>query len=656
MVTPGLLMWAAIVYILAFFVIYYRLERLRPKSAEWIERRKKPVFELKRAGAFERKDVLPLAVVTAVYAAVTFFNLGNTVSPQSFLRFDNTEHTAAVIELREPARIERLFYFTGLYHGQRYHGYTLEFSPDGVVWTEQYRDRTDAPEGESAKVSGMPQNHADTFRWLNANLLPEQPDDTRYIRFTVIPNPVRPREPRDLGEISLAVWDAGAERERVLSAADLILDGRTEKLFDEQDTVPERYDILNSSHFDEIYHAHTAYQHLIGDYPYETTHPPLGKLITSIGIWLFGMTPFGWRFMPALFGVLMLPPFYLLLKWMFGKTLIAVCGTLLFAFDFMHFVQTRISTIDVYCVFFILLMTVCMYRYASSELDAPFSRTAVPLALCGLSFGLGAAAKWQSVYAGAGLLALFLIYLFRRYRYSARNEKRFAPFFIGTVLVGLLAFILVPGVLYIACYIPYVLPGAPEGGFAGAGAFLRAVWDTAAANQEYMFSYHSKLVASHNYAARWYQWLVDSKPILYYIHSVGAEGTRGSLWAFTNPLVTWAGLGAVVVCAERAVRRRCHAALFIVIGYLSQLLPWVPVSRITFPYHYFPSMLFICIALAYVFHRMIERDAVRGARHTVVFTAVSTALFVLFYPVLTGMQVPAWYPLYLLRWLPNWLM
>ncbi|MBR2717342.1 MAG: glycosyltransferase family 39 protein, partial [Oscillospiraceae bacterium] len=49
-------------------------------------------------------------------------------------------------------------------------------------------------------------------------------------------------------------------------------------------------------------------------WPYEITHPPLGKAIISLGIRLFGMTPFGWRFMGALTGVLMVPLMYLLVK------------------------------------------------------------------------------------------------------------------------------------------------------------------------------------------------------------------------------------------------------------------------------------------------------------------------------------------------------
>nr|MBQ4320083.1 phospholipid carrier-dependent glycosyltransferase [Clostridia bacterium] len=66
-------------------------------------------------------------------------------------------------------------------------------------------------------------------------------------------------------------------------------------LFDEQALVPDMPDYQNGMYFDEIFHARTAYEHINGLQPYEISHPPLGKLLISVGILLFGMNPFGWR-------------------------------------------------------------------------------------------------------------------------------------------------------------------------------------------------------------------------------------------------------------------------------------------------------------------------------------------------------------------------
>ncbi len=120
------------------------------------------------------------------------------------------------------------------------------------------------------------------------------------------------------------------------------------------------------------------------------------------------MTPFGWRFLGTLFGVLMLPVIYILPK---GSSAARPSGrvTLVLASDFMHFVQTRIATIDTYAVFFILLMYLFMYGFITTG-----SRR--ELALSGIFFGIGAASKWTCIYAGAGLAVIWLIYVIREAR------------------------------------------------------------------------------------------------------------------------------------------------------------------------------------------------------------------------------------------------
>lgn len=156
---------------------------------------------------------------------------------------------------------------------------------------------------------------------------------------------------------------------------------------------------MNSTYFDEIYHARTAYEHILGLEPYENTHPTLGKLIISVGIRIFGMNPFGWRFMGTLFGVLMLPALYHFLKRLFGSTFLCTAGTVLFAFDFMHYVQTRIATIDTYAVFFIILMYDAMLVFIQHDLKTDsFKKLLPPLLLSGIFMGFGIASKWTVAY------------------------------------------------------------------------------------------------------------------------------------------------------------------------------------------------------------------------------------------------------------------
>lgn len=82
-------------------------------------------------------------------------------------------------------------------------------------------------------------------------------------------------------------------------------------LFDEQELYEDGITYQDQTIFDEIYHGRTAYEFLHGLPIYENTHPPLGKTLISVGIAVFGMNPFGWRFMCVVFGSLMMPFIYL---------------------------------------------------------------------------------------------------------------------------------------------------------------------------------------------------------------------------------------------------------------------------------------------------------------------------------------------------------
>lgn len=386
--------------------------------------------------------------------------------------------------------------------------------------------------------------------------------------------------------------------------------------------------------------AAAAYEHLRGVYPYEVSHPPLGKEILSLGIVLFGMTPFGWRFMGTLFGVAMLPLMWDLLRRMFRDDRVALCGAALLAFDFMHLTQTRIATIDSFATFFILLMYLFLYRYFTEG-------RLRHLAACGVTFGIGAATKWTCLYAGAGLGVLWALHwIFAGVQAHRDGDgRRYAHRLLGNIGFCLVFFVLVPGMIYYASYYPY---GAARG-LHGAGMyFTREYAAIVLENQRFMFTYHSGLVATHPYASRWWQWLLDLRPILYYL-SYG-DGTVSTIGAFVNPLLCWGGLLALPVLAYRAAKRD-RTALFILVGYLAQVLPWVFISRLTFEYHYFAATLFLVLALGYVFDRLRQRGYL-GIVYA--FTAANGVLFALFFPVLTGVTIPRDYAWNVLKWLPDW--
>ncbi len=563
-----------------------------------------------RSGRLSRLDAVLCLVITALYAVTAFVGLGDMSAPQSWCRFTERGQYA-LVDLGSETGLGMIRYYPGLHTGE----YRLELSSDGESWRD---------------AGSLSQEYNDLFKWLDYSLAAEGVADTsaRYVRITASAE-------LDLGEI--AFYDAEGN---MLDADGFDYDAGCAALFDEQDAVPERPGYMNSTYFDEIYHARTALEHIENVYPYEITHPPLGKEIIGLGIRLFGMTPFGWRFMGTLFGVLMLPILYVFLKRMTRSSAIAGCATVIFAFDFMHFVQTRIATIDTYSVFFILLMYLFMWRFVSGGKWRY-------LALSGVFFGLGAASKWTCIYAGAGLAVIWLVYWITQAR-----KPRFAARFIANCGFCLVFFVAVPLVIY---YVSYYHYGTARGLEGGVGMFFTRdyfdiVWD----NQVYMWEYHSDLVSTHPYASRWYQWLVDARPILYYLEYFEDGTTKSAFGAFMNPLFCWAGLIAIFANALFIFKDRDGKAAFIVIGYLAQLLPWVLVTRLTFAYHYFPSEVFLILALANVWSRLRSAALPYWRRNMYALTGASAALFAAFYPVLTGLRTPIWYTRSLLKWFPSW--
>ena len=646
-----------------------------------------------------RRDAIPVLLITAVYAVTAFFHLGSLQAPQSAWDFGDGE--AAVFSLPQEAQVSKLWYYPNLGTGK----YQVEISADGVEWLTLWT-RTETAEGSGTEETvyywadstgygesyAMTQNYNQLFKWNE--IVFENPQYVRYLRITGQAN----KGLLELGEVAL--FDMAGNR--------VDLSGSANPLFDEQETVPAKSTYYDSAYFDEIYHPRTAWEHVRGIEPYEVSHPPLGKLIMGVGIRLFGMTPFGWRFMGTLFGVGMLPLLYIFLKNLFGRTSIATCGTILLAADFMHLTQTRLATIDTYAFFFILLMYWFMYRYLTLPAGTPFRRCALPLVLSGLFWGIGAASKWTVIYGCTGLVVLYFIGLYQKVRDWPAEQPGRVKWTVQILAFSVLVFAAIPAAIYTLSYLPY----AQAEGDASLTGLLSAMWE----NQKYMLSYHSGVTDSHPYSSRWYQWILDIRPILYFMDN-DVPGYTTRFAAFVNPVVCWGGLLAVIACAAQAFRRfaaklafflatglgaaasalwvngvfdgetelqtrllcllvtaaglmlylalGCFAgrsfqrhspiALFIVIGYLAQLAPWFLIGRITFAYHYFPSVLFLVLALCYVFSTLAEREEMiswKPAMYAV--TGGAVGLYALFYPVLVGIQIPTWFSNNVLGWIPSW--
>ena len=570
---------------------------------------------------FTKVDFIIIAVISLVYAAITFTNLGYMDNPETEYAFPaGAEITLTFEDDNTPTK---LAYFLKT---ETELTYELAYSSDGVIYTEPERLTMNNVFTWGQKDLTISQTH---IRITNAT---EDGKIGEFIFLDETGNPVMPLNAKDYPE-----------------------------LFDETDALPATFDFRSSAYFDEIYYHRTANEFIIGERTYENTHPPLGKIFMMIGALIFGTNPFGFRFAGALFGVLMLPFIYLLVRNLLKDRFMGAVAATLMAFDFMHFTQTRISTIDVFVVFFIILMYYFMERYLRfSFYDTDIKQTFIPLGACGVMFGLGIASKWTGLYAGAGLAILFFFSLYKRYmeyRYALKhpNEivngnsskkiiQKFAPCAMKTIGFCILFFVVVPFTLYTLSYIPF-----REYGQTG---LLTKMWN----NQISMYNYHSNLTATHGYSSFWYEWPLMKRPVFYYSKILGDDMYQG-ISAFGNPAIWYPAIPAALYTFYRALYKKCNTARFLSIGLLAQFVPWTFVTRCTFLYHYFPSTPFLIAMICYALMRL--RKYMKPKTFIIlvsIYLLTTIVLFAMFYPVISGMPVSGAYVEKFLRWRNDWVL
>ncbi len=643
---------------------------------------------------WNRKDTVLLAAITAVYAVITLLTLGSAKAPQTGWSSSSPEEQI-VFDLGEFRNDVEILYFAQVSRND----FSFSVSDDGENWREETWAQMD--QGQCWKWKYVTESYENG----NGNRSYQTDENHiirfsgRYFRLTAHQFSLR------LNEILFRSSDGKvlpvriADRTGAVPESELYSDPQF--LIDEQDTlenlpaIPQTEETANgkiqpswwnSTYFDEIYHARTGYEFLKASVPYETSHPPLGKVMMSAGIALFGMTPFGWRFAGALAGILMLPGMYLIGKQLTKKTRIAVLSCMLMTLDCMHLTQTQIATIDSFPVLFIIFAYFFMLRFIQTDLTREKLTVSLKnLALSGLFMGMSIASKWIGIYAGAGLAVLFFWHCIRMIRIQ-RNAEALngqdgipdaeklrlkemtvsggsisAPRRVAVLCAWcVLFFAAVPVLIYLLSYIPYM---AYNKQIHSLGDYLAAVWKS----QIGMFNYHNTpgLGMDHPFYSPWWQWPVMGKPMYYAskLYLPADYPVHHSIFAFGNPAVWFGGLAALVYCVCFTVMRKRYRIpgnglnwhlspltfdvrfMFVLIGLLAQYLPWVPVPRGTYIYHYFASLPFLMLPACLCFDWRTEERWKNTLNICLISAVIVTAavFFVLLFPYASGMNVPdAW--------------
>jgi len=582
-----------------------------------ISRNKKKLPQSITRGKPDKYDWLIIGVMTLVIGVISFINLGDTKAASDYWRAQNNGEYV-IVEFDKETKVDRYTYSSNI--------------PTNGSYKILYENEN----GEFVNAGTISKGTFFEWSYVNSDFT------TKKVKIEAVSAGLALNE--------VAFFNKNADGEFELVSVTVVEENGVEKgtsgtpanLFNEQDAAVSTRTYMNGTYFDEIYFPRTGYEHVNGLSVYENTHPPLGKLFIALGIKIFGMNPFGWRFMGTFLGVLLVPVMYLFALKIFKKRLYGFVAAFLMMFEFMRFSQTRLATIDTYSVLFVMLMYYFMYDYFTTKTyDLRFTQSLKPLIFCGLFFGVGIASKWTSMYAGAGLAFLFFLAKYleyndiqkRRYKWPKGQPSWMVADFLPTCLVCIICFLVIPAIIYTLCYIPYKA-GDPDNGL------ITIMWE----NQLSMYSYHSNLNAEHGFSSSWWQWPILMRPIWYYVKPESVEGMRSTIASFGNPAIWWTGIAAVISSVVIAWKKNDKKMLVVFVAFAMQYCPWMLVTRCTFIYHFFTSVPFVILMIVYCAKYVIESKKIQVYNGATVLAYVSgpaALVCLLFFPKYAPMFVIA---------------
>jgi dolichyl-phosphate-mannose-protein mannosyltransferase len=423
-------------------------------------------------------------------------------------------------------------------------------------------------------------------------------------------------------------------------------------------------------YFDEVYYASDGC--LYAGYPYRQcgldddaerswVHPPLGKSLVGYGVDAFGNDPFGWRIGSAVAGTAVVA----VVGWMgfvlFGSALWAAAAALLAATESLLFVQSRIAMLDIYLALFVVLGFALLAAdrvrqdrraaaaSASALAEAEPARAVVqggatdvrgvrrvwrPLRLgAGAALGAATAVKWSGGLALVGAIALAVAWE-RTRRARAGPDRRLRRALAEEGFGLYLAFVVVPLLLYLAVWIPWL---------ADRGFDLVEL----GRNHLQIFDYHFGLELieengelTHPYLSRAWTWFLLLRPVAYFWR--GDPNCCAEILGIGSPFLFWGSLLFVPYLLVAWWRRRSWQAGAIAVPILIQFVPWLVIGRPLFLFYMTPIAPFLALGAVHAL-----RDLARvGAPDRRIFVPtvgalliVAVGLFVFFWPVLTGQHI-----------------
>lgn len=424
-------------------------------------------------------------------------------------------------------------------------------------------------------------------------------------------------------------------------------------------------------------------------------HPPLGKWLIGLGEQLFGMNAFGWRFMPLVFGALLVVATIRLARRLSRSTLIGAIAGVLLTFDGLAFTMSRIALLDIFqATFLVAAVAACLadrdhYRHRLAD---ALDRAGVPdfggrfgpviwlrpwRLVAGVLFGLALATKWNSLFLLAAMGVVSVLWDVGARRLAGADWRGWLALLIDGI-PAFLRLVVVAALVYVATWSSWLLgSGGYDRGWGAANPehpwvkFLGDPWASFLWFHKEIYEFHvGEFInsATHPYDSHPAGWLVVARPIgIDAVNDIkpGTDGCLGPencirvISGMGTPVLWWMAAIALVVAAIWWIGGRDWRFGLPVIATLATYLPWFNYTdRPVFFFYAITFVPFTVTALAMVFGLILGPAGGRHRRRGAIIVGVAVSLvvanFAYLYPILTDQLLP--YSHWLARmWLRSWI-
>ena len=396
--------------------------------------------------------------------------------------------------------------------------------------------------------------------------------------------------------------------------------------------------------------------------PSFVVHPPLGKWLIGLGMWLFGaQNPFSWRIATALLGIAAVALLMIIAKIIFKSQTWAITAGLLFAIDGHAIVLSRTALLDNILMFFVLLAFYFMLRHLATRDVSKVSFAQPWIIAMAIALGAATAVKWSGLYFVA-VFGLYVVITDALDRRAAGQERWAQTAIFKQGLISLVIALPTVFLVYLASWLGWIL---------GSNGYDRSSspnWFIALLNyHQSAYGFHIGLHTPHSYASNPLTWLLAIRPTSFFYEGAalgekGCEfqaGCSSAITALGNPLIWWAAAAAVIYLVIWFVRTRDRTAALVLTGILAGYVPWLFfMGRTMFQFYAIAFLPWMILALIYLWRIYVyQPDSEKGERAKVwllAFVVLACLLTVFFLPIWIGTWVA--YPYWLVHmWLPSWI-